>query len=355
MAANLSPIASEAPTEGEASGHGPATPPALVPRADGAPPRTYRSLSLVIPSYNEAESLRALHRELCEHIGAIGVPFEILLIDDGSSDDTAAIARELHEADERVRYVRFRRNFGKAAALSEGFKRATGDVVITMDADLQDNPAEVIRLLDALDQGYDLCSGWKWPRLDPIGKRWPSKVFNWAVRKGSGVQLHDVNCGLKAYRRELLQAVSVYGDMHRFIPVLADAAGFKVTEVKVSHRPRQFGHSKYSVGRFSRGLLDFMTVLFLTRYRTRPLHVIGGVALTMGLLGAGVLFYLTLAWIGGTPIQGRPLFFLGILLSIVSIQLLTFGLLAEMVTSFFLEKQNDYPIREALGFEEDSR
>jgi len=312
--------------------------------------RSFASLSLVIPTYNEAESLAELHRQLTAALPHTGVPFELIFVDDGSSDDTPSLMRELCARDTRVKYVRLRRNFGKAAALATGFQRATGDVIVTMDADLQDDPTEVEKLLAELDAGHDLVSGWKYPRLDPITKTWPSKLFNWAVRKGSGLDLHDMNCGLKAYRRECLDNVQLYGDLHRYIPVLADAAGFKVTETKVSHRPRQFGHSKYSVGRFMRGFLDFITVLFLTRYRTRPLHIIGGLAALLGLLGFLILAWLTVGWIAGNPISGRPLFFLGILLLIVSIQLTTFGLLAEMVTSYFRERDNAYPTIEEHGF-----
>lgn len=315
------------------------------------PKRSYSSLTLVIPSFNEAESLVQLHKELVVELDKLELPYEIILVDDGSTDNTADVVRELNQKDSRVKYIRFRRNFGKAAALNEGFRRATGEVVVTMDADLQDNPAEVATLLSELDAGLDLCSGWKWPRKDPLGKRLPSKLFNFAIRKGTGLPLHDVNCGLKAYRKNMLDRLSIYGDMHRYIPVLAAAQGFKVGEVKVSHRPRVFGKSKYSVGRYSRGLLDFATVLFLTRYRNRPLHLIGGLGLLMGAGSFFVLGFLSIGWFFGEPIAGRPLFFLGILLLIVSVQLITFGLLAEMVTSFFLERRNEYPIIEDIGFE----
>ena len=220
-----------------------------------------------------------------------------------------------------------------------------------MDGDLQDNPAEVKTLLAEMDRGADLVSGWKWPRKDPLSKRLPSKIFNFAVRWGTRLELHDVNCGLKAYRKRMIDGLSIYGDMHRFIPVLADAQGYAVSEVKVSHRPRQFGKSKYSVGRFSRGFLDFLTVLFLTRYRARPLHLIGGMGLLMGLFSVGILAWLTVGKVLGTPIGGRPLFVLGIMLLIVSVQLVTFGLLAEMVTSYFLERRNEYPILEEGGFD----
>ena len=313
--------------------------------------RTYQSLSVVVPTYNEEKSLRPLYEELTAAMETIGVPYELLFVDDGSQDGTADLMRELCEGDRRVRYVRFRRNFGKAAAFSVGFERATGDVIVTMDADLQDDPTQIQHLLDGLDGGLDLVSGWKWPRNDPLGKRLPSKVFNWAVRRMTDLTLHDVNCGLKAYRREIFEQISLYGDMHRFIPVLASANGFKVGETKVSHRPRQFGKSKYSVGRFTRGFLDFLTVLFLTRYRTRPLHLIGGMGLILSLVGAGILLYLTILKIGGTPIAGRPLFFLGILFIIIAIQLVTFGLLAEMVTHYFLEKRNEYSLIEEINFE----
>ncbi|MCA9565480.1 MAG: glycosyltransferase family 2 protein [Myxococcales bacterium] len=316
------------------------------------PARSFASLSIVIPTYNEVESLEALVKELHEELPKSGVPYELLFVDDGSRDGTDELMAKICADDKRVRYVRLRRNFGKAAALSEGFERATGEVVVTMDADLQDVPGEVEKLLAKLDDGYDLVSGWKWPRKDPIGKRWPSKVFNWAVRKGAGVPLHDVNCGLKAYRADMLRQLHLYGDMHRYIPVMAQAQGFRVTESKVHHRSRQFGYSKYSVGRYSRGLLDFLTVMFLTRYRNRPLHLIGGFGLILGFIGTFILLILSVMWVAGTPIGGRPLFFLGITMLIVAVQLVSFGLLAEMVTSFFLERQNRYPVVQELGFED---
>jgi glycosyltransferase involved in cell wall biosynthesis len=318
-------------------------------RTEVTPNRSFGSLSIVIPTYNEAESIGPLHDELVAVLERLGVPFELLWIDDGSTDETPAVMRGLCARDLRVRYVRFRRNFGKAAALSEGFRHARGEVLVTIDGDLQDDPAELPKLLDRLDEGYDLVSGWKWPRQDPLGKRLPSRIFNGAIRFWTGVKLHDHNCGYKVYRREIATTLSLYGDMHRYVPVLAHAKGFRVSEVKVTHRPRQHGRSKYSVGRFSRGFLDFLTVLFLTRYSRRPLHLIGGLALIMGLVGGGVLLWLTVGWFLGQPIAGRPLFFLGILLVVVAMQLLTFGLLAEMVTSFFVERRNEYPLIEVLG------
>jgi glycosyltransferase involved in cell wall biosynthesis len=306
-----------------------------------------------VPTLNEAPSLTTLCDELTSVLCELEIPFEIILIDDGSTDDTESIAREICQSDKRIRYAKFRRNFGKAAALSEGFRRATGDVVVTIDGDLQDDPKEIGKLLDTLDEGSDLVSGWKWPRKDPLNKRLPSKLFNWAIRRGTGLDLHDVNSGFKAYRREMAESLSIYGSMHRYIPVLASAAGFRVSEVKVSHRPRKFGRSKYATGRFIRGFLDFLTVLFLTKYRNRPLHLIGGVGLIFMAFGLGVLTYLTVGWFLGEPIAGRPLFFLGILTVIVAVQLITFGLLAEMVTSFFLERHNDYPVVVEIGFEGD--
>jgi glycosyltransferase involved in cell wall biosynthesis len=342
------PTQLEPTADGELAGDGDPQPVETAPLEPTA--RTFRSLSVVIPAFNEAESLPELYQELVAELPKSGVAFEVIFVDDGSTDTTRQVAVDICGRDDRFRYVRLRRNFGKAAALSEGFRRARGDVVVTMDADLQDNPAEVERLLKLIDEGYDLVSGWKWPRLDPVGKRLPSKLYNWTVRRFTGLTLHDMNCGLKAYRREMTDTVSLYGDMHRYVPVKAQAQGFRVGETKVSHRPRRFGRSKYSVGRFSRGLLDLLTVLFLTRYRTRPLHLIGGLGLLMGLSGMIVLLYLSILWFAGQPIGGRPLFFLGILLLIVAVQLITFGLLAEMVASFFLEHENDYPVTEEVGF-----
>lgn len=233
----------------------------------------------------------------------------------------------------RVKAIRLRRNFGKAAALSIGFRACTGDIVFTMDADLQDDPSEIPRFIEKLDDGYDVVSGWKENRKDPISKTLPSKLFNKATAVLSGISLRDFNCGFKAYRREVLEGIRLYGELHRYIPVLASDLGFKIGEIPVKHHARQHGVSKYGWERYARGLLDLLTVLATTRYLQKPGHLFGGIGLASGLIGGGILFYLTMLWfLGVGPIGTRPLFFLGILLVILSIQMISLGLVAELLT-----------------------
>ncbi len=316
----------------------------------GSPARTWL-ISIVIACFNEADSLD----ELADQIRASMEPephdWEVVIVDDGSNDGSRAKQLALSAADDRFKVVHLRRNFGKAAALATGFEYANGDIVVTMDADLQDDPDGISDLIKPIiDGSSDLVSGWKYPRRDPIGKRLPSKLYNWATRVGSGLELHDMNCGFKAYRAEVVAEVSLYGEMHRYVPVMAHGAGFKVTEAKVHHRPRVHGHSKYAYARFIRGFLDLLTILFLTRYRRRPLHLIGGLGLTMGVTGFGILLYLTGLWFLGNPIGHRPLLFLGMLLILVSGQFFTFGLLAEMLTFYDARDRNVYPVAHTAGF-----
>jgi len=307
-------------------------------------------LSVVIAVYNEVESLLELRDELVLELEKLGRSWEVLFVDDGSDDGSRAREEEIVTKDARFRAIQLRRNFGKAAALHVGFRHARGAYIVTMDADLQDMPAEIDKLLRPLDAGdADLVSGWKWPRNDPASKRWPSKVYNYFTRVSTGLALHDMNCGLKAYRRDVVEELHLYGDMHRYIPVIAAGAGFAVAEEKVAHRPRAHGQSKYAAGRFVRGFLDLLTVLFLTRYRRRPSHLIGGLGLTMGLTGFGILLYLTALWFSGYPIGHRPLLFLGMLLILVAGQFFTFGLLAEMMTYNAHRVRNEYPILAILG------
>lgn len=310
-------------------------------------------LSIVIAVYNELESLEELARQIVAAADALGMTWEAIFVDDGSNDGSRKLESDICTRDPRFSAVHLRRNFGKAAALSVGFLYASGTYVVQMDADLQDDPAEIGRLLQPiLDDESDLVSGWKWPRHDPASKRLPSKLYNWTSRVATGLTLHDMNCGIKAYRAEVLKEITVYGDMHRYIPVLADGAGFRVSEVKVSHRPRVHGHSKYAAGRFARGFLDLLTVLFLTRYQRRPLHLIGGLGLTLGAAGFAILCYLTALWVSGHPIGHRPLLFLGMLLMLVASQFMTFGLLAEMMTFFSYRTQNTYPVSRVIGMAE---
>ena len=301
-------------------------------------------LSIVVPVFNEADSLEPLFAEIVEAVAAHG-PFEVVFVDDGSTDGSLLVMERLAAADERVRVVKLRRNFGKASALTHGFHEVRGDVVVTMDGDRQDDPGEIPRLLARLDQGFDLVSGWKQSRQDPVNKTVPSRLFNWTVRKATGVQLHDFNCGLKAYRREVVDNLTVYGELHRYIPVLASDLGFRVTEEKVTHRRRTAGRSKYGWRRYARGYLDLLTVLFLGRYRQRPHHLFGGIGSLMVIVGVLIDLYLTIEKLTGHAIGQRPLLLLGTLLIIVGIQLVSFGLIAELITQARArERRDDYEV-----------
>ncbi|MDR0328086.1 MAG: glycosyltransferase family 2 protein [Planctomycetaceae bacterium] len=242
-------------------------------------------LSLVIPLYNEEESLEQLHREICEAASANDYNIEIIFVDDGSTDQSWSVVEKIMASDSRVHGIAFRRNFGKAAALQAGFNAAKGDFVITMDSDLQDDPHEIPDFLRLMETGLDVVSGWKQRRRDPWHKVFPSRVFNGMVSFMTGVKLHDHNCGMKCYRREVLDEVTLYGERHRFIPVLAAARGFKVGEKVIAHRSRQFGHSKYGFARFAKGFLDLLTIWFLTRYGQRPQHLLGTVGLIVMAIG----------------------------------------------------------------------
>jgi glycosyltransferase involved in cell wall biosynthesis len=291
-------------------------------------------LSLVIPVYNEAESLEPLVAEIDEALSAYPTPFEVVFVDDGSTDASFSVMRGLAESRDDVRVVKLRRNFGKAAALAHGFLAARGDVIVTMDGDRQDDPGEIPRLVAPLAEGYDLVSGWKQRRQDPLNKTLPSRFFNWTVRRTSGIPLHDFNCGLKAYRREVVETISVYGELHRYIPVVAEQAGFRVTEAKVSHRRRTAGRSKYGWQRYLRGYLDLMTVLFLGRYQHRPQHLFGGLGTLLIIIGVIVELYLSIDKLAfGSPIGQRPLLLLGALLIIVGVQLLSLGLIGELIAN----------------------
>mgnify|MGYP001277109347 CR=1 FL=1 len=305
-------------------------------------------LSFVIPSYNEEPSLRRLYEQIVASVEPTGHTCEIIFIDDGSTDHTLQVLEALHQEDQRVKVIQFRRNFGKAAALMAGFAQAQGEVVFTMDADLQDDPVEIPRFLEKLDEDYDLVSGWKYPRLDPISKTAPSKLANFAIRFASGLELHDFNCGYKAMRADVAKELKLYGELHRYVPVLAHWRGFRVTEIKVKHHPRQFGKSKYGLARLSRGLFDFITVVFLIRYTRRPLHFFGWMGLIS--LGAGLLIdgYLSILWIMGQAIGQRPLLTLGTLLIIVGAQFFSLGLMAEMLSYSILSREDEYTIRKKL-------
>jgi dolichol-phosphate mannosyltransferase len=290
-------------------------------------------LSVVVPAHNEARSLPDLVAELAAALGALGRPWEVVVVDDGSTDGTFAALTRLRAEQPALRVIRMRRNFGKAAALAAGFEHARGDVIVTLDGDGQDDPAEIPRLLAKLDEGFDLVSGWKARRRDPLVRRLLSKVYNRVTGWVSGVRLHDMNCGLKAYRGDVARSLHLYGELHRFIPVLAHYEGFGVTEVAVNHRPRTHGRSRYGPERYLRGFFDLLTVTFMGRYRYRPLHLFGGLGLLLGAVGFAVLAYLTALKLTGAAIGHRPLLTLGVLLVVVGLQLFSLGLLGELVTS----------------------
>lgn len=301
-------------------------------------------LSLVIPAYNEAESLPHLFAEIARVCDAEGIDYEAIVVDDGSRDETFASVKAAQKSDPRVRGIRFRSNRGKAAALAEGFRRVKGEIVITMDADLQDDPAEIPLLMRKIEEGWDMVSGWKQVRHDPWHKTLPSKVFNYFTVKASGLKLHDFNCGLKAYRREVVQTLNLYGELHRYIPVLAHWNGFKVTEKAVNHRARRYGHSKYGLARLNNGLFDLITLLFLHRYTSRPLHLFGFVGLLFSFIGMCILTGFAIDWMLTGHLHVRPLLLGGIASMIVGIQFVSIGLLGEMINHRFADSPP--PIRE---------
>lgn len=307
-------------------------------------------LSIVIPVYDEEESLEELHRQLTSALDSIPLASEIVFVDDGSRDGTLAALENLYRHDHRVRVVGLRRNFGKTAALSAGFGEARGGVIVTLDADLQDDPGELPNFLAAIADGADLVSGWKRVRHDPLSKTVPSRLFNAVVRAATGIPLHDFNCGFKAYRREVLDEVKLYGELHRFIPVLAYSRGFRVREVEVRHHPRRFGRSKFGIGRFLKGLLDFATVLFLTRYLQRPLQLFGVMGLGLSALGAmGFLYLFILKLLGQSIFQAHgPLLFLSGIVFISGILFFMLGLVGEMIRHYAFRPGEEYSVMRRL-------
>ena len=312
-------------------------------------------LSTVIPVFNEVESLAALHAELKAVADEHGYQLDIVLVDDGSTDGSWAEIERLAAEDSQVRGILLRRNFGKAAALSAGFRAARGDLVFTLDADLQDDPCEIPRFLERMDQGFDVISGWKQVRHDPWHKVGPSRVFNALVGYLTGVRLHDHNCGFKCYRRQIFEEVQLYGEMHRFVPVLAAARGWRVDEITVGHRARQFGHSKYGVRRILKGFLDLLTVYFLTGYSNRPQHLLGTIGLLSFMLGGLGIGYLTIQWgisrldelaANDLHLHQRAVFYYSITALLLGAQFLSIGFLAEMMTGFFARDSTPYSIRQ---------
>ncbi|HUT37269.1 MAG TPA: glycosyltransferase family 2 protein [Planctomycetota bacterium] len=312
-------------------------------------------LSIVIPLHNEVDNVEPLHAELLAALAQTGRSAELLFVDDGSTDGTFERLRGLHErsaaepAAPRVRVLRLRRRFGKSAALAAAFEEARGGIVFTMDGDLQDDPKEIPRFLEKLEEGYDLVSGWKRERHDPWHKVLPSRLFNRVVSCVSGVRMHDFNCGFKAYRAEVVRELTLYGDLHRFVPVLAHAKGFRVGEIVVQHRPRTHGRSKYGVKRLFTGFLDLLTVLLVTSYASRPLHLFGGIGLLGFGAGVGINVYLAILWLAGErPIGQRPLLTAGVLLMILGIQLISLGLIGEMIVSRHEGRRRTYSVAERL-------
>jgi glycosyltransferase involved in cell wall biosynthesis len=303
-------------------------------------------ISIVVPVYDEERTLEFLFDEIRAAVEPLEHAWEVVFVDDGSTDSSFAALTRLHTREPgRVRVVRLRRNFGKSVALAAGFRNAAGDTIVTLDADGQDDPAEIPRLLAKLDEGFDLVSGWKTRRRDRWTRRFLSRVFNAVSGRISGVRLRDMNSGLKAYRAEVVRNLPLYGELHRFIPVLAHYRGFRIVELSVNHRPREHGRSRYGLERYLRGFFDLITVTFMGRYRYRPLHLFGGLGFLLGTIGTLVCGYLSVLWFTGHAIGHRPLLTLGVLLVVVGIQFLSLGLIAELVTTHHEERA---AVREAV-------
>lgn len=307
-------------------------------------------ISVIIPCYNEEQALQELYSRLCAVLEPITAQFELLFVDDGSSDRSFDIMKQLHEQDRRVKIIHFRKNFGKAQALSQGFKDCRGEKIITIDADLQDFPEEIPKLLAWLGEGFDLVSGWKRKREDSIVKRLTSRIFNFFTALFTGVKIHDFNCGLKAYRRVVTEELDLYGELYRFIPAVAAWKGFRVGEVIVQHGPRQYGKSKFGIERFFRGFFDLLTIVMLTKYTQRPLHFFGGLGMLLSTAGFAIDAYLAILWFRGTYLSNRPLLLLGTLLIILGIQFMFFGLLGELIV-FSSNKENGHMVRDKYGIE----
>ncbi len=306
-------------------------------------------LSIVVPAYNEVESLPELHRELTASLESLGMSWEIVYVDDGSRDGTDRVLESLCLEEPRARGILLSRNFGKSAALATAFKAVRGEFVCTLDADLQDDPHELPRLFAALDQGLDLVSGWKVKRLDPVTKRWPSKLFNAVTSLVAGVRLHDFNCGYKLYRREVVDALEVYGELHRFLPALAHWRGFRVGELGVNHRARRYGQSKFGASRFVNGFLDLLTAAFISTSALKPLHVFGRIGLLFFLVGLGLAVWFVAQWLHGDPLRVRPLMLFGAASVLLGIQFILMGLLGEMIAH--QSARDDYPVRRRFNFE----
>ncbi len=303
-------------------------------------------VSVVIPAYNEEESLRPLFIELKKVFNELKeYEYEVIIIDDGSTDNSLKVLNDIRKEDDRFKIISFQKNYGKSAALSVGFKYATGDLIITMDADLQDDPKEIPNLIKKIDEGYDLVSGWKKIRFDPFIKKYSSRLFNFVTALLTGIKIHDFNCGLKIYRKEVTQSIKVYGEMHRYLPVLAHWNGFRVGEIVVRHYPRRYGKTKFGASRFLKGFLDLITILFTTRYLRRPLHLFGTIGFLLFLTGFLIDLYLAIEWaFYGKYLTNRPMLWLGILLILLGVQTIAIGLIGEMI-AHHTQKVEDYHIK----------
>ncbi len=313
------------------------------------PPYAALGISAVVPLLDERDSLTELAQRLTAVLESLaGDNYEVIFVDDGSRDNSFEIIRQLNAANPRIRGIRFRRNYGKSAALAVGFERARYELVVTLDADLQDDPDEIPKLLAMIEEGYDVVSGWKHVRHDPLEKRLPSKLFNAVTSLVSGIRLHDFNCGLKAYRAEVVKTLAIYGEMHRYIPALAHWEGFRVTELPVQHHRRKYGRSKFGASRYVKGFLDLLTVVLTTRYLKRPLHLFGSIGTLLLMAGFGIALVLTIEWaLGGTYLTNRPLLLMAVAFMIVGMQLISIGLIGELVVRQS-QSTREYHIREQL-------
>lgn len=303
-------------------------------------------ISVVIAIYNEEPSLEELFHRLEAVLASCAEDYEIIFVDDGSTDGTIAKLRQFQAINPQARYIRFRRNFGKSAALAAGFRMARHAVIVTMDGDLQDIPEEMPHLVAKLEEGYDLVSGWRHNRQDRVTKRFASKIYNSVTSALTGVSLHDINCGFKCYRKEVLEEVNVYGERHRYIPVLASYRGFQLSEVKIAHAPRAHGRSRYGLGRIFGGMFSLLTVILMTRYTNKPLHFFGLMGLVLAGVGSAIdLYLIAMRVFFNEWLSNRPLLIIGTLLVIVGVQLILFGLLAEMI-AFSYRREDDYSIVE---------
>ncbi len=304
-------------------------------------------LSVIIPVYNEEESIKALCQELLPVLRSLKKTYEIIFVDDGSGDRTIIRLMEIRKGNKDIKIVQLQGNFGKASALQAGFDQARGEYLVTLDGDLQDDPKEIPKFLKKIRNGYDLVCGWKYKRKDSLEKIIFSKVANFFTRKATGVKIHDMNCGFKIYKRAVVESFSLYGEMHRYVPALVARKGFKVGEIKVDHHPRKYGRSKYSLGRLLRGFFDFITVVFLTTFVTRPLHFFGSIGLFFGIIGFVFGAYLTILWFQGQGIGQRPLLLLAVLMVVLGVQFFSIGLIGEMLAN--KEIKRNYIVKQILA------